>query len=167
MLQAGQSLARVLDTPGAMQTDAAPNRQTRKIRRIYRKIDGKKTYLIKVGAFFFIWALLIVFLCINISTMGYRIVGLEKDIERLEASNQRIEYEIAQKSSLARIELLAKEDLGMIKAEEDLSFALLIPSEGRGETAVEPEAVHFAENDQEKTLKKIYDNLVRLASRSN
>ncbi|ABI68139.1 hypothetical protein [Syntrophomonas wolfei] len=166
MLQAGQSLAKVLDTPGAIQPELQ-SRQSRKIRRTYKKIDCKKTWLLKGGLFFFAWAILIVFLCITVSTMGYQIVGLEKDIERLQASNQRIEYEIAQKSSLDRIELLATKDLGMVKAEEDLNFAVVIPSERRGETAVKQDSVNVANRDQEKALKKIYDNLIRLAARSN
>lgn len=166
MLQASDSLARVLDTPGAVQAEVESGK-TRRIRRTYKKVNGKKTYLLKCGLFFFAWALLIVFLGISISVIGYQIVGLENDIAKLQDSNRRFEYEIAQKSSLDRIELLAVQELGMVKAEEDLNFAIVIPSDKGEERVVKQDTTTIAKNDQEKALKKIYNNLIRLAAQSN
>ncbi len=166
MLQANQSLARVLDVPKEIHPEVS-NGQVRKIRRTYKKIDGKKTWLLKSGLFFFAWALLIVCLCITVSNMGYQIVGLEADIEKLQDSNRRIEYEIAQKSSLDRIELMAVQDLGMVKAGEDLKFAVVIPAEKEERATMKQVSSEIADNDQEKALTKIYNNLVRLAAQSN
>ena len=59
---------------------------------------------IKLSVIVFAYALLLVYLCIKSATLGYEIVGLENEINKLNTENNRMEYAIAQNSSLNIIE---------------------------------------------------------------
>jgi uncharacterized ion transporter superfamily protein YfcC len=48
-----------------------------RIKRVYKKTNSRKTFLAKSGLALFVYALLVVYLCIKVSTMGYDIVRLE------------------------------------------------------------------------------------------
>ena len=62
---------------------------------------------------------------------------------------------------------MAVQDLGMVKAGEDLKFAVVIPAEKEERATMKQVSSEIADNDQEKALTKIYNNLVRLAAQSN
>ena len=107
----------------------------------------------------FAYALVLVYLCIKGSTLGYQIVELEKDIQQLETANHRLEYSIAEKCSLGYVEIAAQE-LGMEKAEQGITVAVL----------PEIEPVIIDENNSgsssqvgQNPLNKLYNNLLMLA----
>ncbi len=59
-------------------------------------------------------ALLYTFMAAQITMGGYTINALKADIETIENQNHRLTLEIEEKSSLKRIETLARTELGMI-----------------------------------------------------
>ncbi|MCI8336714.1 MAG: hypothetical protein HFI72_06120 [Peptococcaceae bacterium] len=59
-------------------------------------------------------ALLYTFMAAKITMGGYTINALKADIETIENQNHRLTLEIEEKSSLKRIETLARTELGMI-----------------------------------------------------
>lgn len=59
-------------------------------------------------------ALLYTFMAAQITMGGYTINSLKADIETIENQNHRLTLEIEEKSSLKRIETLARTELGMI-----------------------------------------------------
>ncbi|MDD2372926.1 MAG: hypothetical protein PHR04_01905 [Syntrophomonadaceae bacterium] len=139
-----------------------------RIKRVYKKTNSRKTFLVKSGLALFAYALVVVYLCIKVSTMGYDIVGLEKDVDKLQAANHMLEFKIAEQISLDRVELLATKQLGMCKPDVSRSIAV---------TAQKPETVNLAslttagdiDNSKtkigEKTLQKLYSNLTLLAEK--
>ena len=86
---------------------------------------------------------------------------MNKEINALETANHRLEFQIAQRSSLSRVEQLASSKLGMQKAEMTNSLAM----------EIKPEPVQVADNSvnstsksvSQKPLLKIYNSLSRLA----
>ncbi len=139
-----------------------------RIKRVYKKTNSRKTFLVKSGLALFAYALVVVYLCIKVSTMGYDIVGLEKDVDKLQAANHMLEFKIAEQISLDRVEMLATKQLGMCKPDVSRSIAV---------TAQKPETVNLAslttagdiDNSKtkigEKTLQKLYSNLTLLAEK--
>lgn len=137
-----------------------------RIKRVYKKTNSRKTFLVKSGLALFVYALLVVYLCIKVSTMGYDIVRLEKDIDKLQATNHMLEFKIAEQISLDKVELLAATQLGMYKPDTSRSIAV---------AAQKPETVNLASvptvsdnsktNIGEKTLQKLYSNLMLLAEK--
>ncbi|MFA7149369.1 MAG: hypothetical protein WC109_11195 [Syntrophomonadaceae bacterium] len=139
-----------------------------RIKRVYKKTNSRKTFLVKSGLALFAYALVVVYLCIKVSTMGYDIVRLEKDVDKLQAANHMLEFKIAEQISLDRVEMLATKQLGMCKPDVSRSIAV---------TAQKPETVNLAslttagdiDNSKtkigEKTLQKLYSNLTLLAEK--
>ena len=101
-----------------------PVPQVKKVRRTYRKSNPQGKVFVKAAVALFAYALVLVYLCIKGSTLGYQIVELEKDIQQLETANHRLEYSIAEKCSLGYVEIAAQE-LGMEKAEQGITVAVL------------------------------------------
>lgn len=159
MLQAQYGYARVLDTDVAYESF----NRVKKVRRTVRKVDTRKSLAIKCSAGVFLVALSIVFLCIKSSTLGYQIVKLENDISKMESAQHQMEYQIAQKSSLQRIETVATKELGMVKPENNSPFTVMVAS--KEETVKLAQQVKTTE--EEKPLKKIYASLTHLAARNN
>lgn len=163
MLQASQ--ARQVEFPYSYtQNQQQPGH---KIKRVYKKTKSPKPTLIKVGLALFVYALLVVYLCIKASTMGYEIVRLEKDIDKLQTANHMLEFRIAEQISLDRVEMLATTQLGMCKPDISRSIAV---------TAQKPEPINLASQPSasdnsrktkigEKTLYKLYSNLMLLAEK--
>ena len=82
--------------------------------------------LFKTGILLFIYGIVLVYLAFQGSSLGYKIVALENEVEKLYSSNARLDYEVAQLSSLDSIEYRANQELGMKKP--DMSVALTIPA---------------------------------------
>lgn len=164
MLQAGYNYAKVLDAESILEA----NIRVRKVKRTLKTVNCRRGLLVKCTVLIFAFALLVVYLCIKTSTLGYQIVSLEKDINNLETANQRMAYEIAEKSSLQRIEQIATSKLGMNKPEMDGAFTVMVPPK-------DVQQVKLAREEQSKTtdlpgqksLQKIYASLTRLAARTN
>lgn len=149
----------------------APDSYQQPVKKVIRKTSKKsnpgKKIIISLCASLFIYALVAVYFCISSATLGYEIVHLENEVSRLETANQRIEYQIAQESSLGRIEQIAITELGMCLPEKHFSVAA-------APTAVQNSA--SVETSEEKTndikvgnksLEKIYASLMLLAERNN
>ena len=74
--------------------------------------------------FIFVFSIIGVGLYVHSALLGYEIVALKKEITTLENENNRIEYTIAELSSLERIEMEAQERLGMFKPQPKNMVAL-------------------------------------------
>ena len=118
----------------------------------------------------FAYALLLVYLCIKSATLGYEIVSLENEIQRMETSNKRMEYAIAQKTSLDVIEKRASEELGMLSPGSEMSYAvaatILMEKEDIADTTLPKAAANNNIND-EKPLEKLYASLILLTEKNN
>jgi cell division protein FtsL len=158
MLQAENTYARdwsVTDLPEVVRT-------RRLVRKTKVKINQKRKLLIKGTAILFGYALLLVFLCIKSSILGYQIEQMGKDVQDLETANQRLEYQIAQKSSLDRVERIAVANLGMCKPDLNKSIAM----EVKAEPVKVATTVTSASNDMsisQKVLNNLFSSLSRLA----
>lgn len=161
MVQAGYNHARDL----ALQPVSEPAKRVRHIRRTYRKVNRRKEWLIKLGVCFFLYACFAVYLSIKGAVLGYQIVQLENDINKLEAAGNRMEYEVAQKSSLEKIEQLAVTELGMHRPEEHMTIAGTAIEDIEPNTDNQPESAEAQK--AEKPLGKLYASLVHLAVRNN
>lgn len=108
-----------------------PIRQTR-IRKTVKKVNLKRKLYIKCAFLGFGYAMLLVTLCIKSATLGYQIEKLETDIQNLETANHRLDYQIAAKTSLNRVEWFAASQLGMYKpisSEKAASLAMDLKSQ--------------------------------------
>ena len=101
-------------------------RSRKKVKKTNPKARVLRRLIVKTGMLLFIYGIIMVYLGFQGSSLGYQIVDLEKDIERLQISNARLDYEIAQLSSLDSIEQRARQELGMEKP--DMTVALTIPT---------------------------------------
>ncbi|HBQ25599.1 MAG TPA: hypothetical protein DD791_04315 [Syntrophomonas sp.] len=140
----------------------------RRIKRVYKKTSSQKTILLKTGFALFVYALLVVYLCIKVSTMGYEIVRLEKDIDKLQASNHMIEFKIAEQVSLDRVEMLATKNLGMCKPDVSRSIVVAAQKPEPVDLASQTSVADINQNNTkigEKTLQKLYSNLMLLAEK--
>lgn len=136
--------------------------QIRRVRKL-KKTNHSRKVLVKTGVVLFAYALLLVFLCCKSAILSYQIAGLEKDIHQLETSQHRLEYQISQESSLARIETVAIKELGMSKP--DLQAFIPVeytPNEANAQLAAKSDP-GSAGPKQGTALHRVYNNLVRLA----
>lgn len=63
-------------------------------------------------------------LYIHSALLGYEIVSLKQEISNLETNNNRLEYKIAQLSSLERVQAVAETKLQMCRPETNNMIAL-------------------------------------------
>lgn len=154
MIQAG------LDYSNNWNTESfyRPVPQVKKVRRTYRKSNPKGKVVLKAAVALFVYALILVFLCIKGAVLGYQIVALENDIQRLETDNRRIEYSVAQKCSLDYIEAAAQQ-LGMEKASQGIAVAVLPDFE----PVTIDENTEIPAQAEKSPLNKLYSNLLMLA----
>jgi len=161
MLQAESSLAREWKAP------AIPDRpvQSNITRSNVYKINNKRKFYFKTAVILFGYALLLVFLCIKSATLGYQIENLQNEISDLETANNRIEYQIAEKSALSRVEQIAATQLGMVRPNEKSVLAMEVVSE--------PIQVASAssglpdQNVSQKIWNNMFTSLARLAQSNN
>lgn len=136
-----------------------PVSEPRKKTVIKPAVNQHRKILVKGGLLLFAYAVLLVFLCAKSASLGYDIDRLNKDIDKLNTANHRMEYQIAQLSSLSRIEKIATTQLGMQIPDLKKSIAV----------KVEPQPIQVASSQKEKTnlsekpLYKIYTSLSHLA----
>ncbi|MDD4802420.1 MAG: hypothetical protein PHF24_05700 [Syntrophomonas sp.] len=163
MLQAESSCARDWEAHQLPATVAS----IKKVKRTTIKVNHIRKILVKGGIFIFGYALILVFLCISSATLGYRIEKLEKDVLSLETANNRIEYQIAQKTSLDRVEQVASKELGMYKSDDNRSIAMKVNNEPIN-IAQNLAITEIASDEQilsQKILRKIYSSLSHLAQK--
>jgi cell division protein FtsL len=143
-----------------------PNKQQSvQIKRVYKKSNPRKTTLIKIGIGVFAYAVLLVYVCATVSTMGYRMVNLQNDIDKLQDANRMLEYKIAEKVALDRVETVAITKLGMCKPDSSRAIAITVSEPETIQVAVQnPTDSHAGNtNISERSLQKIYNNLMLLA----
>lgn len=136
--------------------------RVQRVRKTYRKVSKGKL-LAKLGVAAFVYGLVLVFLCLQASTLGYQIVQLEGEIRHLESTNQRLQYEIGKQVSLDYVEQYAIANLGMYRPEQNIKVA---KAEVSG-SAVEVSTPVTVSHNEDKTLHKIYASLVQLAEHSH
>jgi cell division protein FtsL len=131
-------------------------------RKMVYKVNHKRKLYIKSTAIVFGYALILVFLCMKSATLGYQIETLQQDVQNIETSNQRLEYQIAEKSSLPRVEQVASTQLGMYKPDVKTSIALDVQTEPVQVASTSTDATADKSLSQE-ILNKMYSSLSRLA----
>ncbi|MDD3853359.1 MAG: hypothetical protein PHD40_06865 [Syntrophomonadaceae bacterium] len=158
MIQAGLDYSRDWQTP--IHNEPVPN--IKRIKRTYKRTNVRSKLFVKMGLFAFVYAVVLVYLCIKGASLGYQIVSLEKEIADLETDNKRMEYRIAQVNSLDRIEALATTQLGMIKPQQAVAVAAIktVPEIEEGNQTIPTLQA------ERKPLDRIYSNLVRLAQKN-
>lgn len=143
-----------------------PNeQQSVRIKRVYKKSNPRKTTLIKVGIGVFAYAVLLVYVCATVSTMGYHMVNLQNDIDKLQDSNHMLEFKIAEQVSLDRVEVVATTKLGMCKPDSSRSIAVKASNSETIQVADQNPVDSHTSNTKigERSLQKIYNNLMLLA----
>ncbi|MGS0764224.1 hypothetical protein [Syntrophomonas curvata] len=138
-----------------------------KVRRVYKKSNPGKRTLIKVGMAGFAYAIILVYICVTVSNMGYQMVHLEKDIAKLQDANHMLEFKIAEQVSLDRIELVATKQLGMCKLDSNRAIAVTASRPEKVQIADQKTTVDKMENKSigERSLQKLYSNLMLLAEK--
>lgn len=128
----------------------------------------KKKMLCKVIGVFFIYAVILVYLCVKSAVLGYQIVDLEKEIHNIENENLRIQYLTENSCSLEMVEKIAINELHMVKPEQEIDVAVL-----PAEVKVAPlkrmaagEQTGEDKNGKEKPLYRLYSNLAFLADKN-
>lgn len=160
MVQAGHSYARTWEEEIYRPTSGETNYQTR-VRRTYKRVNVAKSFILKTCLFVFAYALLMVYLCAKSSVLGYDIVDLQNKISAFDKSNHRMEYQIAQLTSLNRIERIATKDLGMHRSINSSVICMEAPK--TNDAVIKASAVKPAQA-KNRTLKNIYKNLRLLAN---
>jgi len=161
MVQAGHSYARKWEEEAYIPAMPAVNYQPQ-IRGTLRKANIGRSLLVKTILFLFAYALLLVYLCIKSSTLGYQIVGLENDIASLETANHSLECSIAQQTSLKRVEMIATRDLGMHRSNAVAATVCMdVPIQVN--VADNSNMASQVAQSENGTLLNIYKNLRRLA----
>ena len=157
MIQAGLDYSNNWDTESFFR----PVPQVKKVRRTYRKSNPKGKMVFKAAVALFVYALILVYLCIKGAVLGYQIVALENDIQELETVNRRLEYSVAQKCYLDYVEAAALQ-LGMEKASQGIAVAVL--------PDIEPvtinENTETPSQAEKNPLNKLYSNLLMLAQKN-
>ncbi|HRY12183.1 MAG TPA: hypothetical protein P5309_01310 [Syntrophomonadaceae bacterium] len=159
MLQAQSSAARDWNYNQKL----AESPRTVKARRTVLKVNHKRKLYLKASFAVFAYALLLVALCMKSASLGYEIERLEQEIQAMTTANQRLEYQIAEKSSLAHVEQVAVNQLGMYKADAKTSIAMAAQAK-----PVSVAANTYADVDNmslsQRLLNNLYASLSRLAA---
>lgn len=157
MVQAGYDYSRHWEEPP---TKLQP--QVKRVKKTYKKVNCKRKILVKFGIFAFIYALILVYLCIKGATLGYQIVALEKELYNYEAANARLQYAIQETCSLEKVEQIAVNELGMYKPDKHLLVAYSEPIV----TIQENNNNNVISETEEKPLYKLYTSLLLLAEKN-
>lgn len=93
--------------------------------RKHRQQLNKSKLLGNIALFIFAFSVVATFVYVQSSLLGYKLVSLKQDVNKLEISNKRLEYSIAQLSSLDRVENVAHTKLKMVKPEAGNMIAVV------------------------------------------
>lgn len=160
MVQAGYSYARKWEEEAYVLSSPVANYQT-EVKSTNKKVKRGRAFVVKTSLLCFAYALLLVYLCIKGSTLGYQIVKLEDSLASLETANHSLEYSIAQQTSLDRIEVIATRDLGMHQSAATSAVCMDVPDTVT--VAAKPVPARPAQAE-EGTLNSIYNRLRHLAN---
>ena len=161
MQQAQASCARDWNVDG-LEKRQPPQR----IKKTVYKTNNKRKLYIKCAAVVFGYALILVFLCMKSAALGYQIEQLQQEVLSMENANLRLEYQIAEQSSLARVEQVAVAELGMYKPDAKVSMAMSIQNEPMELVGTVPTAVVEPSLSQ-KWWDGMYSGISRLALKNN
>lgn len=157
MVQAGYDYSRHWEEPP---TKLQP--QVKRVKKTYKVVNLKRKFLVKFGILAFVYALILVYLCIKSATLGYQIVALEKELEQYEAANARLQYAIQETCSLDRVEQIAMNQLGMYKPDKHLLVAYSEPIV----TIKDNDNSSVISESEDKPLYKLYTSLLLLAEKN-
>lgn len=143
--------------------DSRTELSVRQVTKTTKKTNLHRKFLVKTCLAFFVYGVLLVFLCARSASLGYEIEGLNKDIQKLETDNNRMEYQISQMSSLSRVERLASSKLGMQKVDYNNAIAMEVQAQP---LKVAEKKDKNANAVSQKPLYKIYTSLSHLAQNS-
>jgi cell division protein FtsL len=165
MVQASQARKAEFDHSYGYSAGQAP--AVKKVRKVYKKSAPGKRTLIKVGIAAFAYAIILVYLCVTVSNMGYKMVNLEKDIAKLQDANHMLEFKIAEQVSLDRVEMVATKQLGMCKLDSSRAIAVTAGQPAKIQTADQKVAGDKGDNKNvaARSLQKLYSNLMLLAEK--
>lgn len=143
--------------------------RTHTVKKTVYKVNHKRKLYIKSACMVFGYALILVFLCMKSATLGYQIEKLEVDVQNLETANHRLDYQIAEKSSLNRVEWVAVSQLGMYKPnsrDSKASVAMAVKTEpikvaSTSAISREPESI------SQRLFNRMFSSLSRLAQNNN
>lgn len=102
--------------------------------------EAKARLILNLAVYAIAFAVLGVTLCVKSALMGYEIVELKQEIAQLESENSRLEYTIAELSSLERVQAEAEQRLGMFRPQPENMVALLYEPRATEVTEVASEA---------------------------
>ncbi len=163
MVQAGYNYAPLWEDEPVAELPRS-SRMVKKVSK--RKVNGNKKLLGKIGIILFLYGLFLVFLCLKSAILGYQIVQLEKDISYIQTANNRMEYQMAQMTSLDKIEEVAVNELNMYKPENNINVAVSnihnSSSQDNFNTSSKSEEIASADVNG-SSLEKIYASLMQLA----
>ena len=132
-----------------IQHPAKPVVQKRKKRWKHR------AWAIKASVIVLVYAALLVALQLKSSLLSYEVTTLKQEINALQTTNSRYEYQIQQLSSLDRIELIATQELQMVKPEWNRAYTvakITLPPVVAEEALLEPKV---AQEQQQKSMTKL------------
>jgi len=132
-------LAELKKQPSFTEPEVVLPRQVKRKRRASIK-KARARLLINLAVYAIAFAVIGVTLCVKSALMGYEIVELKREIARLESENSRLEYTIAELSSLERVQAEAEKRLGMFKPQPENMVALLYEPRAAEVTEVTPQA---------------------------
>lgn len=93
-------------------------------KKIKRRTNKKPSVLIKLGIIFFVYGLLLVYLCVRGALLNYAITDLQSEINELNNNNLRMQYRIQELTSLERIEMVAVQELNMTVADWEDTYTI-------------------------------------------
>lgn len=128
-----------------------PSTQVRKIRKLkYKK--NPKTFAVLIVMAFFIMGLALAARYAQITTAGYKINNLKKQVSSLQDENDQLDVQVKKLESLDRIETIAVGKLGMQKPNdnEGVQFLAMEPNENSKNVA---NKTQIAKNEQTKNTK--------------
>lgn len=161
MVQAGYDYASQWDVEPIQETGSG--RQVKKV--VAKRVSSRKKLLGKVGLCLFLYALLLVGLCIHSAVLGYQIVQLENDIHELDKTNGHLESQIAELNSLSRVQQIAETELKMYKPENSIAIAAFTPVQASaGYTIADQNKVNEEQSSPARPLEKLAANLLQLAA---
>ncbi len=139
-----------------------PVQEPKKVRatRTVYKVNQRRKIYIKSALIVFVYGLILVALCIKSATLGYEIGKLEQEVQSITTSNQWLEYQIAQESSLAHVEQIAAGQLGMYKPDNLTAIALKAK-----EVPVSVASAGTSSTDNVSVSQRLLDNLYASLSR--
>lgn len=131
----------------------------------HKKNSNKKKMLVKFAGIAFIYALVLVYLCIKSASLGYQIIALEQELKDYETVNARLQHDIQGVCSLDKVEEIAINDLGMHKPDKHLAVKLSTTKIAIANDNIEDSAKPISEV-ADKPLYKLYNNLMLLSAKN-